>query len=204
MREKVARNDLGDSGEVTMKRDLALQQSATPASETPTVRERTLAHMKSLLRNSTKLGAGIALVCGVATQGCHMRHVVDPPPPPPPGVCENPNTLDLTDCVMPWAQWEKSGRKWTIDLKVRVRWGINNLDFEGLASADVHASGASVKSLKMGHQNLDIVLTPIRKMDQAEIKMVVECNQQHLPFRVKLDLSKPRKKKGDIPVQLVR
>jgi hypothetical protein len=178
--------------------------SSPPEHATPTVRERTLVHMKTLLRNSTKLGAGIALVCGVATQGCNTRHVVDPPPPPPPGVCENPNTLRLDYCVDHDARWEKSGRKWTIDLILRVGWGISNMDFEEITSTDIFASGASVKSIKMEHQKVEIILAPNMKVREAELKLAVRCNQQQLPFRVKLDLSKPRKKKGYIPAKVVR
>jgi hypothetical protein len=175
----------------------------SPEHDAPTVRERTMAHMKNLLRSSTTLGAGIALVCGVAGQGC--KHLVlDPPPPPPPGACVNPDTLRLDYCVRYSARWEKSGLKWTIDLNARVEWGIDNMDFEGLTSADVHASGASVKSIKMEHQKLEIVLTPAKKATVAELSLFVRFNQKQLPFRVKLDLSKPRKRKGYILAELIK
>ena len=186
-----------------MKKNTVSSKVTTLEKETRTVRERTLAHMENLLRNATKLGDGIALVCGVATQGCRY-HVIDPPPPPPPGECENPSTLRLNTCVKSVAQWAKSGRKWTIDVNLRVEWGINNMDFEGLTSAEIHASGASVKTTNMGHQNVEIVLIPFKGMNQAELDLAVQCNKQQIPFRVNLDLSKPRKKKGYIPAELAR
>ena len=186
-----------------MKKLPARSPQSLPESRPGNVRERTLAHLKDLLRNTTKMGASIALVCGVAGQGCkHM--VVDPPPPPPPGACANPDTLKLEWCVKPDAIREKSGRKWTINLNLRVQWGVDNMSFEGLTKDDVHVAGVSVKSLNVGRQNVEIVLAPYKGRADAELDLAVRCNNTSIPYRLKLDLSKPRKKKGNVPTELVQ
>jgi hypothetical protein len=189
---------------VAMKSNRESNEELKPVGEGRTVRERTLAHMKTLLRNTTKLGAGIALACGVATQGCGIRHVVDPPPPPPPGTCGNPNTLPIDYCVPASAHWQKSGRKWTIILNLGVETGINNIDFEGLTRADVRVSGATARDITIGLQTLEAVLFPINGRSEAEVQLSLRCNLQPLPFRVKLDLSKPHKKNGNVPVELIK
>jgi hypothetical protein len=186
-----------------MKKDKAPNDLPAPAILTPTVRERTLTHVRNLMRNTTTVGAGIALACGVTAPGCKY-HVVDPPPPPPPGACVNPNTLVLDYCVQPEARWQKAGRKWTIDLNLRVQWGIDNMSFEGLTKDEIRVSGASVKNMNIGHQNFEAVLTPIKGKTLAELDLAVRCNNTQIPYRLKLALSKPRKKKGIVLTELIK
>jgi hypothetical protein len=160
--------------------------------------------MKYLLRNSTKLGAGIALAFGVATQGCKHAHIVDPPPPPPPGACENPDVPLLRRAIEVKAHWVKSGAKWTVALNVEYEWRAAMMSFAGLKQDEIQVSGASVKTMNLRPYQLDFALTPIRGMPQVELDFVVQCEAKSMPLRLKLDLSRPHKKNANIPVELVK
>lgn len=186
-----------------MKTARSSGESGSKRGETLTVRERTLAHVENLLRDATKIGAGIALVCGVSGQAC-KHYTVDPPPLPPPGACANPKSLTLDYCVKSDARWKKSGLKWSIHLNVRVEWGVDNMDFEGLTTTGTHVTGATATAINIGHQNVEMVLRPLKRATQVEVSLAVQCNKEAIPFRATLDLSGPRKKDQYIRVQLVR
>lgn len=189
-----------------MKKNQARSEVPKLSGETPTVRERTLTHMKKLLREAATLGAGIALVCGVASQGC--RHfIVDPPPPPPPaspGMCENPDTLEARYYILNHANWVKSGRKWTIDISLWLPAGVDGISFEGLRREEIHVSGASVKKVDLGPKEVSLVLTPIPGKDQVEMDLAMQCDRKQIPARFKLDISGPRKKKASLHAELVK
>jgi hypothetical protein len=160
--------------------------------------------MKNLLRNSTKLGAGIALVCGVATQGCKRVHIVDPPPPPPEGACENPDVSLLRRAIEAKAHWVKSGGKWTIALNVEYEWRAAMMSFAGLKEDKIQVSGASIKTMDLRPYQLEFALTPIRGKPQVDLEFAARCEAKWMPLRLKLDLSRPHKRNADIPVELVK
>ncbi len=174
-----------------------------PECATRTVRERTLEHMEVLFRRATSFGAGMALACGVATQGC-IRHTVDPPPPPPPGFCENPDLLIQHGCVQTNAHWERSGRKWTIALNIGLAWGVVGASFEGIAREQIKVSGATVENVAPSSQRLGLVLMPVRGRKQVELECSMQADGKPTPLRLNLDLGKRRRKNGPVPVQLLR
>lgn len=187
-----------------MNNDKPPSAPRAPEGGKTTVRERILTHMEYLLRNATKLGAGIALVCGFAAQGCKRVWIDAIPPLPPPGVCENPDPSLLSISINRIAQWEKSGRKWTIVLNVNVVSGESRIWFGWLKKEDVQVSGASVTSMSVEPQNVEFRLVPVKGKGEVELWLTVLCDQKQVPLHVKLDLSKPRKKKGYIPAELVK
>jgi hypothetical protein len=187
-----------------MKKNTAPSPLLAPEYATPTVRERTLAHMKNLLRNSAKMGAGIAFVYGVATQGCKKPFIVDPPPPPPEGSCKNPDFSLVQRALDGKANWVKANRKWAIALNLGFKWGVADLSFMAFKKDEIQASGASIEPMYVPTSGLELVLLPIRGRTEIELNFPVRCEDKLVPLQLKLDLSKPHKKNGDVPVELVK
>jgi hypothetical protein len=160
--------------------------------------------MKDLLRNTAKLGAGIALACGVVTQGCHMNVDSVPPPPPPQGFCENPDTLLVRRSILTDATWVRDGRHLTIHIKLRSIGSGGLVSFGAPQEDAIHVSGARIKRLDAGLEEVDLVLLPLRGSDKAELSLAMHCDVRQIPLRYELDLRKPHQKRGYIPVELVK
>ena len=178
--------------------DLPLQHAR------PTVRERTRGHMKKMLGDICRVGVGIALTLGLSSQGCNKPMFTDDIPPlPPPGLCDDPKPSLTRSSVYGRALWEKSGRKWVVKMGVHVPSVENRIWFGYLKQTDVQIKGATIKSMETEPQVAEFVLVPIKGISEVDVNFPILCSDKHIPLRLKLDLSKPRKKKGYIPVELV-
>jgi len=182
-----------------MKKNKVL--SSPPEHVTPTVRERTMAHMEDLMRKATTVGAGIVLACGAKAQGAGPAQVVDPLPPPV-GCCENPVELLLRGCLDQQALWVKSGMRWTIQLSLSANAGPNRVSFEGLKREAIKVVGVSIKDMKVEPRKVGFVLAAGASNRQANLQFPVLCSDKKVMLKLVLDLSKTPMEKGSVPVRL--
>lgn len=183
-----------------MKRKKA--PSSPPEQATPTVRERTMAHMKKLLHGTTRLRTGIALACGIMTQACIPIADPAPPPPPPPGVCANSSPVQLRQIISADAHWVKSGKKWTINVSVHSHWSVSGTYLRDLAKDNVRVSKASIDDLTAWYDELNIDLTPVAGATEVELDFSAQCEQIRVPVRLKLDIRKKHKKNAEVLVEI--
>jgi hypothetical protein len=186
-----------------MKKNRVSSEVPTPGVETRTVRERTLAHMESLMRTATTVGAGLVLACAAKAQTPKAPQVVDCLPPPV-GYCENPDKLILRGCLIQQTRWVKSGMRWTLQLRLSALAGPTQLDFEGVKREVIKVSGVSIKDLKVERGGLAFVLAAGASSRQANMQFPVLCNDKKITLKLNLDLSKAPVENGSVPVRLVK
>jgi hypothetical protein len=186
-----------------MKKTRARSGRSSPEPGAGTVRERTLAHMESLMRTATTVGAGIVLACGARAQTSQAPQVCDPLPAPV-GCCENPDQLLLRVCLNQQTRWVKSGMRWTLQLSLSAHPGPTRLSFEGLKREVIKVYGVSIKDMKIEPQRLGFVLAAGASSRQATVQFPVLCNDKKVTLKLNLDLSKAPVENGSVPVKLVR
>ena len=91
-----------------------------------------------------------------------------------------------------------------MNLSLDLTCSVPGMSFNGLRKEDVRVAGAAVKSADLGFNEIRLVLAPILGKNQAELTLAMQCDQKRIPLRYLIDLSKPRKKKAGIPIELAK
>ena len=188
-----------------MDEDKVPTPQSEPTCDPRTVRERTLAHMESLMMQLTTVGAGIALACGAQFQPQPRRPQVCDPAPPPAECHETPDSLLARGSMDPSAVWEDSDGRWSVRLALNTRGSIS---LAGLSSRDVKVTGATLPSFPSGPaktpQHIDFVLWPAVNETQVTVELPVSCYRKAIPLKFRLDISRPPTERGFVPVTLVK
>ena len=175
-----------------------------PPADARTVRERTLAHLESLMRAATTtVGTGILLASGAHAQQPDRPMVVDPPPPPPPECCEHPDQFLLRGCIRADAVWAKADGQWILRLTLRTQ-DRGTASFKGLAKADIKLSGMTIKELQTQPKQVALVLAPAGDGKLPNLEFPVTCNSKKVPLKLSLDLKEGAAERRSVPVKVVK
>lgn len=169
------------------------------------VREHTRSHMEKLLRTATAVGAGVVLTCG-RSDAQRPPQVCDPLPPPL-GYCVDPDQFLNRGCVGQQNSWKKAAKQWHLELILILpprHPSPDVLAFGSLTKQDITVKGAALREVKPDAARLTLVLAPAADAKEIELRLPVVVNQKPTPISVRVDVSKPPKEKGSVPVKILR
>ena len=188
-----------------MEKDKVPSRQSDPAGETPTVRDRTLAHLDSLMRLTT-VGAGIALACAQVPSQPRRPQVCDPAPFPSARYCENPDELLARGSMSSSAAWETTAGRWFVRLVLNA--SARDISFAGLSSERVKVTGARLQPFAPGPPNtlwhVDFVLWPAVNEEEVTVEFPVRCSMKAIPLKFRMDISRPPAETSVIQVTLVK
>jgi hypothetical protein len=199
--------NIPDLEDATMDEDKVPSPQSEPANDTRTVRDRTLAHLDSLMRLTT-VGAGIALACSAQLRPQPRRpQPCDPAPFPSARYCENPGELLARGSMSSSAVWETTAGAWFVRLVLNA--SARDISFAGLSSEEVTVTGATLPLFPSGtgnapHQHVEFVLWPTVNEKQVTVELPVSCYGKAIPLKFRLDISRPPAERGFVPVTLVK